>query len=789
MSCGSRPSQPATFDVSHPDSAYAVITQTSRRGQEDLARSEAEQCYRAWSLHKSDLWAWRFRLLYAELLLRNGQTRDAELLLGAAPPGAFESLRVRFDMLQGYVAFRHGRDAEARALLSGAAARAQQLGDFELAADTDLIITVYADPEDAAQTEKLADSVVDLCRRHNLLYEHAAVLANLGLLRIHESRFAAAIPPLQEAAKISRQLGYLLLYSISLGDLATCYYSLGDFDKALDLRLQTIAIQEQAGLRPLLRDSYRELGANQLLAGDSRKAIDSFRRALSLSSIQDTPGVYALIACDLASVLEKSGDLGGAEQYAKGAMAAASASDPEARLSLLLVQAAIANHRGNYAAAAAEYQEVLSASKGYPSIAWAAEASIAEIYADENSKQSRKKAEKHFEAALRTIEASRGEQLQSDYQITFLSGLLHFYQEYVRYLLKQGNIVAALLVANSSRASILTKELSGDRARDNRSLITRLQAEAHHHQTTFLFYFLAPSESYLWIIADQELEVVMLPGEQEIADQVRSYRRLLEVEKLDPISSRSRLPIRLFAMLAGAASKHVARDSTVVVVPDGALHGLSFDTLVVENPAPHYWMEDVRISVAPSLSVLASPGRRKSLPDGQHLIFGDPLQADSNYPRLVNAAYEMEQVQARFGGKTTVVAGRDAVPSAYRTLPLSQFSTIHVAAHGEVNERSPLDSAIILSPQPEGYRLFARDISRVPLRADLVTLSACRSAGARTYSGEGPVGFAWAFFQAGAENVVASLWDVDDRSTAELMSRFYGNVQQGESYRDALIDS
>ncbi len=67
-----------------------------------------------------------------------------------------------------------------------------------------------------------------------------------------------------------------------------------------------------------------------------------------------------------------------------------------------------------------------------------------------------------------------------------------------------------------------------------------------------------------------------------------------------------------------------------------------------------------------------------------------------------------------------------------------------------------------------------------------MTVSACRSAGNRAYSGEGLVGFAWAFLRAGAKRVVAGLWDVDDRSTAELMDRFYERLSKGEPPAQAL---
>jgi CHAT domain-containing protein len=67
-----------------------------------------------------------------------------------------------------------------------------------------------------------------------------------------------------------------------------------------------------------------------------------------------------------------------------------------------------------------------------------------------------------------------------------------------------------------------------------------------------------------------------------------------------------------------------------------------------------------------------------------------------------------------------------------------------------------------------------------------VTISACRGAGERAYSGEGLVGFAWAFLRAGARRVIAGLWDVDDRSTAELMDTLYGRLAEGDGAPRAL---
>jgi CHAT domain-containing protein len=75
------------------------------------------------------------------------------------------------------------------------------------------------------------------------------------------------------------------------------------------------------------------------------------------------------------------------------------------------------------------------------------------------------------------------------------------------------------------------------------------------------------------------------------------------------------------------------------------------------------------------------------------------------------------------------------------------------------------------------------------LSADVVTMAACRSAGTKAYAGEGLVGLAWAFLHAGARNVVATLWDVNDRSTAQLMSVFYSRLGQGAKPAVALHEA
>jgi CHAT domain-containing protein len=130
-----------------------------------------------------------------------------------------------------------------------------------------------------------------------------------------------------------------------------------------------------------------------------------------------------------------------------------------------------------------------------------------------------------------------------------------------------------------------------------------------------------------------------------------------------------------------------------------------------------------------------------------------------------------------------------ATPAAYLESAPGEFSYIHFVAHATASTISPLDSAIVLSrssADPDSFKLYARDITRYPLHADLVTISSCYGAGAQAYSGEGLIGLSWAFLRAGSHNVIGALWDVNDASTANLMGSLYDELQRGQPPDAAL---
>jgi CHAT domain-containing protein/Tfp pilus assembly protein PilF len=123
---------------------------------------------------------------------------------------------------------------------------------------------------------------------------------------------------------------------------------------------------------------------------------------------------------------------------------------------------------------------------------------------------------------------------------------------------------------------------------------------------------------------------------------------------------------------------------------------------------------------------------------------------------------------------------------------LGQYRIIHFATHGVLDERHPELSGIVLSMfdehgAPQNGFLRLQDIYHMKLAAELVVLSACRTGIGEDVSGEGLIGLTRGFISAGAARVVASLWNVEDKATAELMKRFYRHMLQDKMTAAAAL--
>jgi CHAT domain-containing protein len=171
---------------------------------------------------------------------------------------------------------------------------------------------------------------------------------------------------------------------------------------------------------------------------------------------------------------------------------------------------------------------------------------------------------------------------------------------------------------------------------------------------------------------------------------------------------------------------------------------------------------------------------------------GEPA-AELSLDRLFFSSREIQFIAAAAPvGQIKKAVGFDASRGLAMSDELSHYRVVHFAAHGLLNDKHPELSGIVLSlldrqgKEQDGFLTLA-DVFRMNLTADLVVLSACGTALGREVRGEGLIGLTRGFMYAGAARVVASLWNVDDAATADLMAHFYKRLlKDGQRPAEAL---
>jgi CHAT domain-containing protein len=330
---------------------------------------------------------------------------------------------------------------------------------------------------------------------------------------------------------------------------------------------------------------------------------------------------------------------------------------------------------------------------------------------------------------------------------------------------------------------------------------------ALRHDEMLLEYVLAEPASYCLAITRDSADLVRLSGQKQIESEIALH--LKEVRSKQAAKETGR---RLFGLLIEPV-RGLPRKTRLVIVPDGALHSLSFDSLV--DGAGRYVVESHVVSYAPSGTTLdllrANPSRLGAGAEG--LVIGgvsydrekkllarvgidgkqeatrglSELKLSALSP-ISHAEDEVKAVAAS-GGKWTVLEGESATESRFKAQPLERYRILHFATHGISDAKYPDRAALILGWDPataDDGLLQAREISRLNLNAELVVLSACDTGEGRLEGEAGVANLVRAFMIAGARSVVVSQWAADDTSTLALMTGFYRNLAGGYDRAAAL---
>ncbi len=303
--------------------------------------------------------------------------------------------------------------------------------------------------------------------------------------------------------------------------------------------------------------------------------------------------------------------------------------------------------------------------------------------------------------------------------------------------------------------------------------------------------------SWLVLITKAGARAYALPRRGTIEDAVAIFVGLCRRRDGSEARAAATLYRELLAVPLREAGPNIRR---LVVIPDACLNRLPFGSLR-EGPEPGPPLAlRCEITVAPSATLWlrwkTGTGRARSAP--RALALADPETDDPTSPRardvdaslarlklgrLPRARSEAATLARGIGPGSLVLVGAEASEAALKRVNFDTYDVLHFATHAVIDEGHPDRSAILLAPgsKTEDGRLELREIVQLPLDRQVVVLSNCRSASGTEIEGEGVLGLARAFFQAGAAVVVGTLWPVRDADMDAFMGVFARELARGRS--------
>jgi CHAT domain-containing protein/tetratricopeptide (TPR) repeat protein len=639
-------------------------------------------------------------------------------------------------------------------------------------------------------------------------------LGNIAFLR---GDYTAAFAAHQEALNLSTSppdRGRLLI--LSARDL-----------RALDRRaeseqtvIQALAVAHSVGSPILEADAHQELGRIRLSANDIDRAEASFNRALEIHRSLVILGGQAEALNGLALASRARGELDkslefGVESLQLMERLRGQVADPELRAFyaasrreyhelqvdlLMQAHAASANVDGRY------LRDALAASertRARMTVELLQEASLdlsrgldAEVY-DRQRALYEQLAERRYQ---------RDQLLASDADSSIVAESLNDVVQGLASIENQLNLLdTELRRSNPAYASLKAPEsLSAD------AMQGMLDADS-----VLLQYVLGEQRSFVWIVTADSLDAVELAPRAEIEAIARTVLKSLRRPGVNAQDRRQRSnDLRQLADRVLTPAARQFQKKRIIVAADGGLQYIPFSVLPISlsEGVVVPLGQEYEIVAVPSLSAIhahrANAGADR--PTKTIAVVADPVfEADD--PRFSRAVLtsdapeiEIDRGIARrslragtslqrlsfTGAEADAIA--ELVPEDQRLIfrgfdanrrmllgaDLQDYRVLHFATHGLIDSRYPALSALALSMfdrdgNSEDGLLRLHDIYNLPLAAELVVLSACDTALGRAIRGEGLIGLTQGFLYAGSKSILASLWQVPDRATAEFMTRFY----------------
>lgn len=642
---------------------------------------------------------------------------------------------------------------------------------------------------DAGKLDEARQPLEESLRIHRELRDGESETQNLRALALLSDGLGerqTALQLYQQALDLARRRGDKYLEANTLRDMGGVYYNLDVNDRALECIERALAIHRQLNKPGVLIVTLFNIGELRRYQGDNARARVTLEEVLELARKAKDRKMEGDALSSLAMVRFKLGDREECFRMLQEALKIrAEVKQPRGEASTLVKLGLYYVATGDVAAARDTFRKsaaIFEQIKYRGGEAFTRQ-NLAILERREGNLET---AATEMRRAIELAETLRTRLSDRDLKAVYSGYVQNRYEFLIDVLMQLGRKEEALEVSERARARSLyeTLESAGIRSKDGAEsgqwLTTReLQKDVLDEDTVLVEYALGVERSFLFIATPQALEALELPARDKLEKLARSAYSWFASPGARPpeMAELSRV------LLAAVMQRY--RGKRLVIVADGALQYLPFAALAKGH----------RVVLAPSASTIAAfrhERPRQTLK--QVAVIADPVTSLSD-PRLKAAGVRgttgtelarlpFSRMEAEtilnLSGKagSTVATGFDATRELVMGGSLKDYRILHFAAHSIMRTDQAELSELVLSlvdssGATRNGHVRLKDIYGLKLSAELVVLSACQTALGREMKREGLIGLTRGFQFAGASRVIASLWKVDDRATAELMKWFY----------------
>lgn len=310
---------------------------------------------------------------------------------------------------------------------------------------------------------------------------------------------------------------------------------------------------------------------------------------------------------------------------------------------------------------------------------------------------------------------------------------------------------------------------------------TEIQQELQKSGSTLIEYFFGQETAFAFKLTGKSIELVELSQVSEIECWTNQLLAARKLQNSHEIRDYTEAAVALHGILL--LPLKLSSGDRLVIVPDGPLSYLPFEALLLKTPSNldvknwPYLFREHPISYGWSATLFF---RKQAEKKGSLMMLGIAPIFEGTQKHLKYSDNEMESI-IKYGGK--VVIGNNA-SSKWVLENASKYDVLHLSTHATSQDSLLGKPAFEMADEP----LYFSDLQTLQLNAKMVVLSACETSTGTQRKGEGVMSLARGFAYAGVPSIIATLWAVNEKATADILSDYYRNLEKGQT-KDSAIEN